>query len=79
MRELECHVKCPHCHRNQAWRAPVTQSVDVTVDADFQVVEIGFDVTEPDISKERVYCDYCGFMPLIDHGDCKVQTPTIGD
>ena len=74
------HVECPYCHSRLGWRAPVTQSVGVTVDADFQVVEIGLDVSDPEVEKERVYCSFCGFEPSIDHGTSTRKAPaSVGD
>jgi hypothetical protein len=74
------HVECPYCHSHLGWRAPVTQSVEVTVDADFRVIEIGPDVSDPEVEKERVYCSYCGFEPSIDRGTSTLKAPaSVGD
>ena len=60
--------KCPKC-KDEVWRADVHQSVDVEVDKDFYPADIGFDFSEPEVIKESVYCDNCGFQPFKDEPD----------
>ena len=60
--------KCPKCHKEE-WRCVVYQSVDVDVDNEFYPVDNGFDFSEPDLQKEKVFCGNCGFEPFTEEVD----------
>ena len=55
-------MKCPKCNKEN-WKAEVHQSVDVEVDEEFYPIDNGFNFTDPDLDKESVFCDNCGFEP----------------
>jgi len=50
---------CKNC-KGTEFRADVHQSVDVSIDESGFVTEVGFDFSEPDADKHRVWCAECG-------------------
>lgn len=57
-------MNCPNCKSADEWRCPVYQSVDVEVDRNFSPIDNGLDFTSPELEKEKVFCDNCGYKPV---------------
>lgn len=49
---------CKKCQQTE-FRAAVQQTVDVELDDDGSILDVGFDFSDPEVDSTRIYCRKC--------------------
>lgn len=56
---IESKYKCKKCGSSN-WRVNIYQNVDCKLDKDGNYVDVGFDFSDPEPEKDKIWCEKCG-------------------